>query len=406
MNGETNGSEDPKREVIIDMDGFFRHAAESEGSTVSDVLNAMPSSTISVREVLVLHSLIRSSLVFPGPVTGPQEREVLDSWSESALLQAIVDVDRGNVTKKPKWLTFYAEDLREEFSKAFENALDATVQLTLDNRLFAWTNPKSKEIRLSAITREYLLRLNVFLINSGAWELYKEGLIDADLSETLLSDLSDSFLSYAMNYIARLHRRSNPTAIPVVRPNSIEDFRLAQVVTQIQIEFLLAHEFGHLVLSFPEGTPVSEQEFACDSFAFERVAKTESSVWKWFMAIRWLFDILALDRVVGEILIFEEGDWSHDIDWMQSELRERQRRVEIVVKHHGSDNPALSREEGAGTLLLLDAKWRLRRLGRDGAQSLINTILEAAPDISVEDFRNRAHNAINRYINRRNKNAI
>jgi hypothetical protein len=375
----SNAPLEQKRELIIDLDGFFRHAAETQASTMKDVFDAIPDTLDGVRKVLVLHSLLRSSLVLAGSGDPVAEKELQNDWSERAMLQAIVEVHRGSVTNSPEWLTFYAEDLREEFAQEFEDVEDAIVQLTLDNRLIAWTKPKEKKIQLSAITREYLLRMNVFLVNASDWKSEEGVAVDEDLAELSLQ--------YFMSYIARLHRRTNPSTVPVVRPNSRENFHTAQIITQIQIEFLLAHEFGHLILKFRDAESITSQEFACDSFAFERISATESDVSRWFMAVRWLFDMLALDRVVGEILAFEEGEWQEDIDWLQSELRERQRHVEIITKYHGTETPALSRVEEVGTLFLLDAKWRLNRLGPEVAQSIINAVVEAAPELSVEEFR-------------------
>lgn len=381
-----NKSPEHKREVLIDLDGFFRHAAEAHSFSMKDVMEALPHTQDAVRKVLVLHSLIRSSLVLAGSQDPLEERKIQDNWSEAALLQAIVESHRGSFLSSPDWLTFYADDLRKEFAAEFDQMTDAVVQLTLDNRLFAWAVPKDKIIRLSAITREYLLRMNVFLVNASDW-------ID-DETAPLDEDFAETSLHYFMSYIVRLHRRASPTNIPTVRPNTLRNFHYAQIITQIQVEFLLTHEFGHLLLKFPDGESFTSQEEACDTFAFERIVATEPDVSKWFMAVRWLFDILALDRVVGEILAFEEGDWNKDIDWIQDTLRERQRTIKVVTEHHGTANSPLSRRGEIGTLLLLDAKWRLNHQGPEATRSFLNKIIKDAPELSVEDFRSRVKSII------------
>lgn len=385
----------PNRQALIDLDGFFRHDAEMRAYTPSQVLDCLPRTDEGVRKALILHSLFRSSLVLPG-MPAQQDQKVLSDWSQRSLLAAVVEAARGDITESPDWLTFYADDLRAHYVGAYGNAEGSTVRLTLDDRLVAWAQPKTKEIHVSAIMREYLLRINVYLTN------LVEGALSGNIE--LNDEESDKFFKYTMQYITRLHRKMDPSVTPVARPISFESFTFAQLVTQIQIEFLIAHEFGHIVINFPPGTKRSFQENECDTFAYERIAESGRRTATWFMSIRWLFELLALDRVVGEVLAFENGDWIEDIDWIQDDLRERRRITEILDKYQGTDNPALSAEETLGSMLLLDAKKKLCELGPQGCRELIDDVVRSAPVHSPEALADAVWNIMSHRSSRQGPN--
>jgi hypothetical protein len=371
-----NGQDGERPRAYFDLDGFFRPMTEMGAISPKEVLSSLPTSVSELRKALILHSLFRSSMVLTNEVNSPEDAANLRYWSEICVLYSIIGAKRGFLPSSPEWLTFYSDDLHRHFLAKHGVAQNSTLELTLDERLVAWSNPNRGQVSVSAITREYLLRINVYLANLVNFAVSGDKITEEDSME---------FFNYVMHYLVRLHREANPSRVPVARPSTLDTFAFALRITQIQMEFLIAHEFGHLVLNFPPGTRHSKQEVDCDSFAYQCLAEFEREARERFLAVRWLFELLAFDRVLAQCLAFRGGNWDADVDWLQLDFRER-RRLEEILRNQQAANSALSRHENFGSLLLLDLKGNLYKLGWQGVNDLIKSIVDREPSPPPEKF--------------------
>jgi hypothetical protein len=346
-------------QLLIDLDGFFKPLTEMGELTAELVDECFPLTDAQAARALTLHQLFRSAVVIPGVTPGPLDRVILSRWSQTAAMFAVLGAVRGFSVHSPKWLTFYSDDLHKHFLSSQSSASESVVELTLDRRLVAWTDIKKRKVRVSAITREYLLRINVHLAN----------LSEAVVEEGQVLDKNDSmqFFQRTLEYVMRLHSNLHPSQIPTVRPRQQSSFHFAQRITQIQVGFLISHEFAHLIYADDENVSRRELELKCDTFAFAEVASSQFADWMQFLAVRWLFEILAFDRVLGECLNFSNGDWSGDIDWLQDELRSRRRLEEMLERMEN----ALSPYENVGSIFLLDLKNQLHDLGHAQLKAIV-----------------------------------
>jgi len=196
----------------------------------------------------------------------------------------------------------------------------------------------------------------------------------------LSNEESRDLLYYVLEYLLRLQRDLHPSFVPSIRPRSREAFSFALEITNVQIGFLLLHEFGHLAFDRNRDTLRSEEEYWCDSFAYERSRALASSDRTWFLSIRWLFETLAFDRVLAECL--DRSDWAK-VDWYQIGLRSR-RRLEETFTQPSDAERYLSPYENVGTLLLLDLKSQLHKLGPDGLAAFVEHQMEFGKMPSAE----------------------
>jgi hypothetical protein len=341
-----------RRPILVDLDGFFTPLAEMTEILPSAVLACLPLDDVTAARTVILHQLFRSSILLTAEDSRPDDRLLLDQWSVLSLCYAVVGASEAIPIPGQAWKAFYSNDLHEHMRETYPATRSSTLELTLDRRLVAWTDVPRQVIRVSALTRDYLLRINIYLANLTQMVV--------DECQTLDGEDSEDFFDFVMAYMIRLHRSLTPAALPIARPRNHRALQFAQAVTSDQIVFLMSHEFGHVILGDGGHMSRYELEWECDSFAFATLSELRVSDWQRFLATKWLFCLLAFDRVLGECLNFTAGDWISDIDWVQGELRERQRDREFAS---GPGLEALSPYEAVGSMFLIDLKYRLRDVG-------------------------------------------
>lgn len=364
--------------VIVDLDGFFTPLVEMREILPSAVLACLPLDDLTAARTMILHQLFRSSILLTAEDSRPNDRFLLDEWSVLSLCYAVVGARKALPIPGQAWKTFYSNDLHEHMRQTHPETRSSTIELTLERRLVAWTDVPSQKIRVSALTRDFLLRINIYLTN----------LVHTVIDKGKTLDLKDSegFFEFVMVYMIRLHRSLTPAALPIARPHNSDALQFAQAVTSDQIVFLMSHEFGHVVLGDGGSMSRHQLEWECDSFAFATLSELEISDWQRFLATKWLFGLLAFDRVLGECLDFTGGSWDSDIDWVQEDLRERQRDREFAS---GPGLEALSYQEAVGSAFLIDLKYRLRDLGPERLRGWVADCERAQPMPSGEELTSR-----------------
>lgn len=382
-----DGKDDSGRraQVVVDLDGFFTPLAEMREILPSAVLACLPLDDLTAARTLTLHRLFRTSVLRTAEDSRPGDHYLLDEWSVLSLCYAVVGARQAVPIPGQSWKTFYSSDLHHHMRKTYPETRTSTIELTLDRRLVAWTDVPRKKIRVSALTREILLQINIYLANLAH-------LVIDDCKALDLND-SEDFFYFVMAHMIRLHRSLTPAALPIVRPHNGDVMQFAQAVTSDQIAFLMSHEFGHVVLGDGDSMSRQELEWECDSFAFTTLSELNISDWQRFLATKWLFGLLAFDRVLGECLNFTEGNWDSDIDWIQGDLRERQRDREFVS---GPGLEALSSHEAVGSAFLIDLKYRLQDLGPDRLRDWVADCERTQPMQSGEELTSRVEHVVGR----------
>ncbi|WP_328452081.1 hypothetical protein [Amycolatopsis sp. NBC_00438] len=279
------------------------------------------------------------------------------------------------VLKIPDWTEFFCDSVRDVHGNEFPLVYETALHVDIQPRLHAWSVPRKREVHVSALTRELLLRVNVLLVNAT-------GYFDPE-NPALNRDVGAQGAKYILGYLLAGYDDLNYSRLPVARAQSHEHFHEAMLITQTQVEFMISHEFGHVAQDLA-GLNLADRETRCDDFAFDVISKTER-VQRVFIALRWLFLIISLERLLGEILYGSSDEWTGDVDWLQEEIRGRDRTEQILVENESRD--VLSWTESAGSLLLFSVKAYLREIGPGGVRQIVAKIREDAVLPSPQQMR-------------------
>lgn len=365
-------SECDTRALLIDFDGFFKSLAEMGERPISEALGHLPLTDVQAARAQSYIQLFDSAMWFPLEMTDPDFDTARSVWWWLALKSAVIAaVD--DETGAQEWGAFFAADMHAHVC-ASHPALEGTrVRLTLSRRLVARTDRHTRTVYISAVTRTYLLHINAALAN------YAEMVVE-DGEELSRLDTFD-FFEFVLAHSLPLHR---PLALAstVVRPQRPSAFQFAQRITQIQMAFLAAHEYGHLANSFDSVEDFGAAELACDDFAFQALDDLDTPAWMQFLATRWLFEVLAFDRVLAEVLADQSDEWGSQIDWLQGELRDR-RPIERLPERISE---MISAYENVGSLFLLDLKSWLYQLGPDFLRARLAAAERRDPILGSVEF--------------------
>lgn len=338
------------RSLLIDFDGFFKTLVEMGEHPASEAIAALPLNDFQAARVQTYRQLFESAMWFPRSLADGGLRAASAVWGTLALKSAVIAATNEDIITD-QWGAFYAHDL-DHFMKAKHPELKGTlVKLTLARRLVARTHLESRTIYISALTRFYLMEINTALAN------YAESVVEH--GEVLTKEDTFEFFEYTLEQFLPLHRPISPSRHKVI-PWRASSSQFAQRITQIQMTFLAAHEYGHLVIGDDNNSSLETIEQLCDNFAFETLTELETPNWMQFLAVRWLFEVLAFDRILAECLAFDGTDWHHEIDWLQEEIRERRGFSRFL---NDPESSVLSLYESVGSMFLLDLKGWLSNMG-------------------------------------------
>lgn len=357
------------RSLLIDFDGFFKSVTEMGEHSVSEAMRALPLGDLEAARAQTYLQLFDNAAWFPFETPDRDLRALRTVWSAFSLKSAII-ASRNGAEGTDSWAAFYASDLHDHMRARHPTLEGTSVKLTLSRRLVARTQRTTRTIYISAITRNYLLNMNLALAN------YVETVLDDGIPLSKIDTLD--FFEFVLSHSLPLHR---PLALSteVALPLRTSAAQFAQRITQIQMTFLTAHEYGHLALQ-PDPS-LDADELACDDFAFGTLKELETPGWLEFLAVRWLFEVLAFDRVLAECMALDDDDWE-SADWLQGELRDR-RPIERFPERLPE---VLSAPEMIGSLFLLDLKSWLRRLGPDYLRARLQRANRLTPLLSGEEF--------------------
>jgi hypothetical protein len=359
--------------LLIDFDGFFKTLVEMGECPPSGALAALPLTDIEAVRAETYRQLFESAMWFPRKLTGRRLDVASTVWKTLALKSAVIAATNDGI-RTDQWGAFYAQDLDEFMTSRYPELAGTMVKLTLAPRLVARTHLDTRTIYLSALTRFHLLAMNTALAN------YAELVVEH--GKVLTSADTFEFFEFAFAQLLPLHRRIAPSPLTAL-PHAASAAQFAQRITQIQMVFLMAHEYGHIVIESDDNETLNIIEKQCDEFAFEILSQLETPGWMQFLAVRWLFEILAFDRVLAECLSWNGDDWHGGVDWLQDELRERRAFSRFL---NDADGGVLSLYESVGSVFLLDLKGWLYELGPKALNAKVQLVKRRNPRPTGEEY--------------------
>ncbi|MFD7843648.1 hypothetical protein ACFV4K_12040 [Nocardia sp. NPDC059764] len=259
----------------------------------------------------------------------------------------------------PKWAEISRTSITSALRNNHPSIDDVRLVTTTEARLHARSFHSRNTIQVSALMREYLRTFNLCIWNTqfGITENLRKLNIDIELTR---------FVRVFIEHVITLYRNASPSSMAVIRAYSPEAFHWTQITTGIQLNFILAHEYAHIVLHGNTVGRDPQQEADADAFAATLLlgepfrgafGPTAGDIW---MALDWLFGFIELERIAGAALN------DYPIDWEQLSLEHRRNALRALIAQAG-----ITGHDGnlavIGSALLRDLKAELRTSHEQGS---------------------------------------
>jgi hypothetical protein len=296
-------------------------------------------------------------------------------FSQGCAEQAEHLVGSWHKVPNPAWIGDIREALKSSgnFNEAAVDSID--ISFVLEPKIYAYCFPAQRRIEVSATAYNHLRTVNLLLWMMTE-NIYREGQVDDGLtveenfkrmtSET--SGYADDFIDKVLPSLFSLYFNNvDYSSLPIFRAPDIDTFMRAKLNAHSQVQFLMMHEYAHLLLH--EGkSPSAELEREADIFSYETLIGAED-LWKdytgiFFASFRWLFLYLALDRIIGAVLS------GYEIDWIDVPIRDRELAIYPLLRDRIQFSSEDERDcQFLGDALLFQAKARLRERGVEWIRS-------------------------------------
>jgi hypothetical protein len=201
----------------------------------------------------------------------------------------------------PSWAAGSVEHVRQQLRSDFPQVDEITVSATLDPRLYVRSYHPDRQIRISLLFRELLRTVNL-----AVWNIVILSLDNASWREVRDEPLPDECF---LPYLLPLYWDIPWSRVPSLRAYSQGAGWGATTCARLQMTFMIAHEFAHLLLH-DGGARGSELEIEADKFAYDVLFRTPGeniTVGDVWMSTRWLFEILTLERTISWRLSGNDG---------------------------------------------------------------------------------------------------
>ncbi|MFI6409771.1 ImmA/IrrE family metallo-endopeptidase [Streptomyces sp. NPDC050548] len=358
----------------FDIDGFVLGPAD-EIEPRHSIRSSKPSAT----EYSIAHYLLRSSITLGSDCT-EEGWKSFQMFSLGCAKDARNLVDNWTKVANPLWIREFRENLKSS-GRVEPSAIDAIgCSFVLTPKIQAYCFPAEQRIEISAVAPTHLRTVNLLLWSMatnlrrafGPGGPFKQTESEADDSTSNVVDTEvwmagENYVDLLLPYLFSLYFSNvNYSSLPIPRAPSKELFMRAKESARIQVNFMLAHEYAHLVFH-QDKAPSPELEREADTFAYELLLDDEKfhndSSGMFMASCRWFFLYLTLDRIIGAVLS------GYDIDWIDVPIRDR----ETWLVKRVSDIEFSSAEERdcqfLGDLVLFQAKAKLRERGVDWIRS-------------------------------------
>ncbi|MFG3533213.1 ImmA/IrrE family metallo-endopeptidase [Streptomyces sp. NPDC047917] len=262
-----------------------------------------------VRERQSLIYFVLRSVAILGSAADEAAVQAHRQWRRSALDRALRLhwwTEEGHPLPLPTWAEETVVQVRDHLRPAFPRVDDIEVVVTLDPRLYVRAHHSTRQIRLSLVTRQLWHTIDLLLWNAVS---VRQELIRTIGSNAALPNPSYEVL---LPFLLPLYRNVRWDQIPMMRIRSELAGGGAVNAARIQMTFMIAHEFAHLLLH-EKGRSGPDLEAEADRFAYDVLFRNPveniplGDIW---MAIRWLFEILAVEKLLAWRLAGEEGTFA------------------------------------------------------------------------------------------------
>ncbi len=369
--------------IVYDIDGFFSPA----NMMANQKLLSMAPEQVPIDNLFEQYYLGLRSAMFICEDTIKEVSEALDAmkmWREGCAKSAMSYVNNhiGSGKVKPPdflWIikTAIIDELKDEFP-AVEN-----IQLTLSMRprLFARVVDKNI-IQFPALARAVLNHYNLLLINSIINDTDKDGKISG---EPDIQNIS----RFMLPYLLFCHDDISVQNLPIIGAHSFEALNDAMRFTCIQLIFILAHEYAHILLKHYEIDEIIPEvkmrlENEADLFALRVVLghgarnNTYSQV-DAFAAIRWLFKYQLLEESLG--VLIRGGK----LEFPNSKFEERRAGFQSeLIKNHNFKGSNLF--ETRGFYILVKLQSVLNSYGVELVDHIISKFRESKKTGNIEPW--------------------
>lgn len=374
----TSGDEVPSaaRVVFDDSSYSIERASEIDArdSEIAAVLNSRIFEPAVFELLNTYYFQLRASLTSIGdgpdlPKRFAEARRQILQVAARLTLQHL----RSGIPEKPAWIEGTRRAVVEASKAEFADASRISIRLDQIPRLQCRALP-SGEVCISAFTRPFFSHLSLCvysLIDSLSDETWQEEFQEA---ETALIRMTLPYFIF-MNDVVPVSR------LPQMGAPDLGVFESAQIATEIQMRFLLAHEFGHLLEGHPLSRPQDrasalEREYVADAFAYRMTmgSLSDELVVVAYPSLRWIFHLQQLDEVVGCLLrgrVPEVESLAFD---------QRKNRLYSVLTKVRPVPRVAWKKENAGTALLMSMKHRILGLGCDKLRAIAD---ELSRDLNV-----------------------
>ena len=228
--------------------------------------------------------------------------------------------------------------IEHQYISKHPEVTDIRLLLTLKPRITARAD-RNNTIYLPALARGMLIHFNLMLLNI-AFSSIDDGLdIETIKGNRLIKKLPDQINKQMITraflpYLAFCHDNISVSNLPFVSAHSSAAYKQMRLYTNIQMLFICAHEYSHIILHHFENTNLKTQlELECeaDEMALEMVVEyirddQVLSLDDIFTAIRWLFKYQMLEEYSGNFL---QG---LVVDYKKSSFEYRRKMFQITMQ--------------------------------------------------------------------------
>ena len=359
--------------IFVDADGFL--SGPPDEVPPPTVLQSSRKTGAFQSEFSMIHYLLRSSIVLRSDCPESSWNQFKD-FSRGCAVQAERLTGGWSKVPNPAWVGDVRQALKSSGKANEATVNNIGVSFVLEPKIYAYCFPAQHRIEVSATAYNHLRTVNL-LLWMAAGNIYqanpkhealeaRENLINMVKGET--PDAGKTLIDMLLPFLFSLYFTNvNYSSLPILRAPDQETFMRAKLNALIQVQFLLAHEYAHLLLH-EEKSSSSEMEREADVFAYELLLGTDE-LWRddtgrFLTAYRWLFLYLALDRIIGAVLS------GYEIDWVDIPIRDRELAIYPLL---GRNIRFITEEERdcqtLGDALLFQAKAKLHERGTEWIRS-------------------------------------
>lgn len=369
--------------IIYDIDGFFSPANMStDHKLISVDLDQQPFDSLFEQYYLGL----RSAMFICEDTIKEENKalEVMRTWRETSVKSAMNYVYRhtksGQVLS-PDFIWIIQTATIDELKNKYPEVVNIQLRVSMKPRLSARVVSKNI-VTFPALARTVLNHYNIVLINSIFRDISEDEQISVEPDRRNIA-------RFMFPYLLFCHGDFSVQNLPMICAYSADALNIAMQLTNLQMLFIFAHEYAHILLQHFENTDINSStkmriENEADLFALKvvlgHVEKNNSySKLAAFTAIRWLFKYQLLEESVG--ILIRGGK----LDFSESKFEERRGEFQAeLFKNHGLSGSSLL--ETRGFYILVELQSILYNYGPEFINHIIDKVNESKKTGVIEPW--------------------